>query len=110
RWCSRARAIDEAALGADHPDLAYDLTCLGEARLGLGDPRAAVELPEPARALRERDATPAERAPTPFAPARALWAGGDRGRARSLAEEAAPHADPAARREAIRGWLREHPR
>lgn len=107
--CTRARSIDEPKLGADHPDLAYDLACIGEAKLGLGDPRGATELLERAVFL-DRQAPADDRSRARFALARALWAsGGDRARAHALAETALPDAKPAARREAVAQWLRDHP-
>lgn len=49
-----ALSIDEAALGVDHPDRAYDLTCVGEAELGRGQSEKARELLERALALRTK--------------------------------------------------------
>jgi tetratricopeptide (TPR) repeat protein len=50
----RALAIHEKALGADHVELAYDLTSLGECRLDQGRVDDAIPLLERALALRER--------------------------------------------------------
>ncbi|MBS1122410.1 MAG: serine/threonine kinase family protein [Deltaproteobacteria bacterium] len=90
RMYERGLAIDEQQLGPAHPDLAIDLTGVGIARHRLGDARAALEALE--RALTLAEAPNAERVVrgrAELAAADALWdAGGDRHRARKLAEAA----------------------
>jgi tetratricopeptide (TPR) repeat protein len=85
-----ALAIDEKALGRDHPAVAIDLTLVGQAQLGLGRAGAAVASLERALAIRKgRVVPPREDGETRFALARALWVtGGDRARALALAAEA----------------------
>ena len=87
------RAIDiwESALGKDHPTLAHPLVGLATIALSRNDATTALPLAERAQALRSREGTQPEAiAETEFLLARALWdAGGDRRRARELAERAA---------------------
>ncbi|HTJ44089.1 MAG TPA: tetratricopeptide repeat protein, partial [Kofleriaceae bacterium] len=106
----RGIALIEKALGPTHPDLANGLTGAGLARLALGDPRRAVASLERALAIRVADpGDPVDLARTQFGLARALVAaGGDRGRARDLAEHAraAFAASPTGQREAaaVEAW------
>lgn len=53
-YCREALAIDENALGPDHFELAYALTCIGKALLELDRPDEAVEPLRRAVALRTR--------------------------------------------------------
>ncbi len=86
--CTRALAIDTARLGADHPELAFELTCLGEAKLGTGDLAGARDLLERAWSLRTtHDVAGEDRATTAFALARTL--GRADARAVKLATDAA---------------------
>jgi serine/threonine protein kinase/tetratricopeptide (TPR) repeat protein len=89
--CTRALAIETRTGGADNPALAWSLTCQGEAHLGLRAAREAIPILERARRLRDASpGDPGELARTRLALARALWdGGGDRGRARELARQAA---------------------
>ena len=50
--CSRAREVDEASLGPEHPDLGFAMTCIGEALIGLDRPADARPLLERAVRLR----------------------------------------------------------
>ena len=105
----------EPQLGADHPFLGYPLTGIGIAYWKSG--RSGDALPPLERALRIREAgehDPATVAETRVALARALWdAGGNRARARRLAEGARDtydrlrsNARPAVE---VRAWLTTHP-
>src|SRR5262249_30944559 len=107
RQCERGVAIDEKVLGRDHPDLAFVLGCLGEARLGAGDARAAVEALERAASL-SAHADPADLRQLGFALARSLWASGARERARSVADQARAAAGTPAKRAAIDRWRATH--
>jgi eukaryotic-like serine/threonine-protein kinase len=87
----RALAILEAAVGRDHAFLIASLTQAGDASLSLGRPRAAAPLLERAVRLLDTIESPdrLQAGRTRFALARALIAaGGDRVRARRLAERA----------------------
>jgi tetratricopeptide (TPR) repeat protein len=88
----RALALLEPALGPRHPDLAEALGGIGRAALAAGAPRRALPPLERALAVRagsEAGGDVADAARTQFALARALdGSGGDRARARRLAEEA----------------------
>jgi len=85
----QALADWEAALGPDFRFLAYPLTGLGRALLALGHPRDARAPLERALRIREQgEPRPVERAETEFALAQALWAEGQRRRARDLAAAA----------------------
>jgi eukaryotic-like serine/threonine-protein kinase len=110
----KALAIDERVLGPDHPGVAYDLSGMGRAKLALGRPREALPLLERALAIREKAGVgTVETADAQFGLAQALWrTGGDRKRARKLAESAIAlyeeDADPLAKESAkdTRAWLR----
>jgi tetratricopeptide (TPR) repeat protein len=86
----RSLPMWEKAFGPDGTKVAYALTGMGRALIGLRDARGAIPPLERARKLRERSpGEPMLVATTDFALARALYeAGGDRVRARALAEEA----------------------
>jgi tetratricopeptide (TPR) repeat protein/tRNA A-37 threonylcarbamoyl transferase component Bud32 len=87
----RALRLDEKALGPDHVDIAYDLYGIGRAEIALGRFDRAVAPLQRAVSLREEHGTDAEElGDVRFALARALWeqGGGDRARARQLAEQA----------------------
>lgn len=53
-YCQQGLQNDEQFLPADHPDLAYPLSCLGEALMGAQQPRAALAPLARAHALRDR--------------------------------------------------------
>jgi len=53
-YCLRALANDEGFLPADHPGLAFPLSCLGEAYMGLGEYAEAIDVLNRAEALRDR--------------------------------------------------------
>lgn len=85
-FCERALVIDEANLGTDHPDVAYTLTCLGQAQLGLGKRQVALGVLERAEALRASTKGDSE---SKFALAQALRANGQEPeRAQKLAQDA----------------------
>jgi tetratricopeptide (TPR) repeat protein len=87
----RAREVAERAFGPDHFSAGDALSSLGEAQLALGRARQAVDSLERALAIREatEGTDPLLLAETRFTLARALaGSGGDRLRARALAEEA----------------------
>jgi len=109
---TRALALDEHALGPTHPDLSYSLTGIGLAELLLDHPDRAVAALERALAVRGEIGDRSEVGELRFGLARALVAsGGDRTRARALAEQAVADLSrdvdrPTAR--AIEAWLRQH--
>jgi tetratricopeptide (TPR) repeat protein len=85
----RAAAIWRTAMSPDNPLIAAAEHGVGDAELGAGHVREAIAAYTRAAAI--RDSKPvdlADRATTRFGLARALWAGGDRSRARQLASEA----------------------
>jgi tetratricopeptide (TPR) repeat protein len=86
----RAVPIEERGYGKDGANLAYPLTGLGESYLGDHQPGAAIAPLERALAIRRaRESDEVLLGDTSFALARALWdGGGDRRRARALAEQA----------------------
>jgi tetratricopeptide (TPR) repeat protein len=86
----RALALRRKALGPEHPKVVISLTLVGEATLRHHGARAALEPLEQAVALAAKvELPPVERSKALFALARALWeSGGDRQRARALAQEA----------------------
>jgi len=76
--CNEALAIDSGRLGQDDPELAYPLSCLGEALLGQGERQRAVEVLSRANTLREAaDVTPGALAWTRWLLGRALWEAGE---------------------------------
>jgi tetratricopeptide (TPR) repeat protein len=87
---TRALEVWEQALGREHPVLALALTGLGYVQLERGLHRDALPPLERALTIAERGPSqPDELASTRFSLARALWdGGGDRRRARVLAEQA----------------------
>jgi tetratricopeptide (TPR) repeat protein len=82
----RALELKEKAIGKDHPDVTYSLIGLGLAYLGAGQAAKAVPLFERALHLSLED--PKKQAEASFGLARALWATGDRTRAKELSREA----------------------
>jgi tetratricopeptide (TPR) repeat protein/predicted Ser/Thr protein kinase len=108
-----ALRVREKTLAPEHPQLAvsrHNLAALLRERGRAGD---ALALAEGAWAVRQRDGTaPQARAETAFLLARLLWhTGGDRARARALAERAAQAYGEAgeahaAERDAATSWLR----
>ncbi len=113
RYCQQALAIDEETLGAEHPDLAYSLTCLGEAMLASDEEHSALSPLKRAWTLRKDSHAPARvRAQTAFALARAYWL---HPKTRSEATPLARMADallaedgtPKDRRR-VEAWLRAH--
>ncbi len=120
-YYERALVIQREVLGEDHPQLALALTRSGLAWLELEQPEKAIPPLERALALRSaRALDPFDLAQTRFALARALWwapsdRGGDRPRARQLAESALEAYTEggeraASEREEVEAWLAEHPR
>jgi tetratricopeptide (TPR) repeat protein len=86
---ARALAIRERTLPADHPSIASTLGNLAQLEYEQGRHREAAAHFERALTIRaSRGAAPKDRAFESFGLARALWALGDRNRARQLAEEA----------------------
>ena len=88
--CRRAYGLEARASGDGSPELAYSLTCEGEALTAAGQPAAALDVLERALALREAAAVDAaELARTRLALAVALAARGlDRARVVRLATAA----------------------
>jgi tetratricopeptide (TPR) repeat protein len=110
----KARIIDERELGLEALNLSYPLTGIGVSYLLEGNPVSAIVPLERARKIRQsQEPTPAKRAETLFALARALWdANRDRARARSLADEARVGYSQGANKtqlDAVETWLRSHP-
>jgi serine/threonine protein kinase/tetratricopeptide (TPR) repeat protein len=108
-----ARTIWEHELGPDADVLAYAWTGVGISLLGEHDPSSALAPLERAFAIQSRkEVDPTDRADTLFALARALWeSGGERSRARRLAEEAnAAYAAATMKTEhaVVDAWLRDH--
>jgi tetratricopeptide (TPR) repeat protein len=112
----RSLAIQEKLYGANDPDLADSLSALGQIELAAGNPARAIAPLERARKLSAAPTSdPALRGAIDFDLARALvGAGGDRARARALAESARAQLakTPSARAEvaAIDRWLRRSAR
>ncbi|MCB9717450.1 MAG: serine/threonine protein kinase [Myxococcales bacterium] len=116
----RALGLQERATGPSHPDVGRPASGLGEALSALGAHREALELLERAVVLQSAPGTkPGLLASSRFALARALWdapaaEGGDRARARALAEQAreafAVETRPADQSLAkVDAWLAAHP-
>jgi tetratricopeptide (TPR) repeat protein len=86
----RAVAVLEKSAGSSHPNVAKHRSALGEALVAAGQAKRALAPLEQALATRLAPGiAPLELAETRFATARALWdAGGDKKRARTLAEAA----------------------
>jgi len=75
--CTKALDIDSARLQPDDAELAYPLSCLGEAYLGQGEHASAVETLRRANRLREAaDVTPGSLAWSRWLLGRALWESG----------------------------------
>jgi tetratricopeptide (TPR) repeat protein len=117
-----ARALFNAALAVskkefppDHPDVGDSLNGVGASYLGQGKPEPALAPLERALAIREKSgAEPPHIGETRFLLARALWdSGGDRARARALAQAArAAYGDKApwsGKVVAIESWIAQHP-
>jgi len=113
--CRRAFEVQQGALGPDNPVLAYPLTCLGTALIGIGRPDDAVAHLERSLALREAhpDEDPLELAYTRLSLAQALG-GGDRAIELALAAADAfgGASDPGSQRDLARAreWLDAHGR
>ena len=111
----RSLAIEEKALGPKHPQVSAPLLGLGEVELSRKAPARAVPLLERALAIRaSQPGDGVDLADVRFALARALFATGDRSRARALATEARDayaKVGPRARRELAEAsaWLNSHP-
>jgi tetratricopeptide (TPR) repeat protein len=111
----RALTIQGKILPADHPDVVYALAGIGRAYLGLKDPRRALPFLE--RALTARvSGDPIPLAETKFLLATALAdAGGDVGRAKTLAVEARSSLQISAKQPSdlrllaeVKAWLASH--
>ena len=59
RYCRDALEVDKGHLPADSPDLAFALSCIGEALLRSGNPQQALDVLERAHSLRDRIDFPA---------------------------------------------------
>jgi tetratricopeptide (TPR) repeat protein len=116
----RALVIKEKALGPGHPDVGLALVGLAKVAIAQHRPGDAVRLAQRALTLREEQGVVVDRiAEARFTLARALWdapadAGGDRARARALAEQArdALHElgeGSAADLAEAEAWLADHP-
>jgi len=76
-YCRDALDIDETYLAADHPDLGYALSCIGEALLGAGKPDQALAPLRRAHGVRDRlDIAVGSLAWTRWLYGRALWESG----------------------------------
>jgi tetratricopeptide (TPR) repeat protein/tRNA A-37 threonylcarbamoyl transferase component Bud32 len=109
----RARIIWERELGLDSRNLAYALTGIGESYLADGDAANALVPLERAFKIRvAKESDVQRRGETAFALARALWdANRDRGRSRTLAEQARDdygRAALASKRSDVEAWLAKH--
>jgi eukaryotic-like serine/threonine-protein kinase len=100
--------------GKDNPRLPTAQMQLAEIELELGHPAIAGPAAERGLGLSEAqgaDADPGELSRLRFALARALWdTGGDRSRARKLAEQAETGQTDPVRKAPITAWLADHPR
>lgn len=107
----RALAIRRAALAADHPDISEGYRELAQGQLALGQATAAVASLTQALALLSARATPvSELEAVRLELARALWLGGQRGRALEVARQAQAalaEQDGPVRAE-IDAWLAQH--
>ncbi|MGE0621707.1 MAG: tetratricopeptide repeat protein [Pseudomonadales bacterium] len=75
--CTEALNMDSARLEPDDPELAYPLSCLGEAYLGRAEYQPAIETLSRANALREAaEVTPGALAWSRWLLGRALWESG----------------------------------
>jgi tetratricopeptide (TPR) repeat protein/predicted Ser/Thr protein kinase len=100
----RARALAEAQLGPDHPDVGRALARLGD--LALADGHADAAATSLARAVRLLADDAGERGAARFALARARWARGEHDEARTLAAAAIDELGDDA--DAARDWLAAH--
>ncbi len=86
-----ALALTEKELGPEHSDLSFYLSGIGHSYLDLHKPKHALPYLERSLKLRDPEGDPESTAAVQFALARALWgSGGDKVRARELAERAKP--------------------
>ena len=100
-----ALKLVEKQLGPEHSDLSFYLSGMGHALLDQKQPKEALPYLERSLKLRNADGDPVATAEVQFAIARALWgSGGDRQRARSLAEQARPNVKPADQ-PTVAAWL-----
>jgi serine/threonine protein kinase/tetratricopeptide (TPR) repeat protein len=109
----RARTIWERELGPESLPLAYALTDIGLTYLAEGDSLRALAPLEKAHEIREsKEPEHSRRAETTFALARALWESArDRGRARSLVDQAVAEYSKASSKEKVlevQSWLKNH--
>jgi tetratricopeptide (TPR) repeat protein len=81
----RALGMHEKALGPKHPDVADDLTGIGDTELALGRPRDAIAPFERALEIRNGRGAPQDTAEAQLSLARALWrVTGEEARTREL--------------------------
>jgi serine/threonine protein kinase/tetratricopeptide (TPR) repeat protein len=109
----QARVIWEREVGQDSRSVAYPLTGIGISYLAESNPgNALVPLERAFRIRKAQETDPTKRAETAFALARALWESNrDRGRARSLADEARAdylRANSTAKVGELETWLQRH--
>ena len=109
----QALAIAQKRLGKEHPVVFHALVGIGTCELELGHAAAALTTLEPALLMAEQKSMSADdRGEARFVLARALWdGGGDRGRARALAEHAAGDAQAAhdqTQAATVAAWLASH--
>ena len=109
--CQRVLEFDESSLGSQHPDLGWSLICIADAQLGRENWDGAMEtLSRADELLAAGNANSHLRAEAHFLRARALWAIGEKDKARRLASksrEGLTNADPSFsyRRKQIDEWL-----
>ena len=85
----RCNAIDEAALGHDHPNVAQNLTAIASIHINLDEPAQARLLLEEALTIFAKfDLDPVPVSFTEFELAKLLWDEGERERARALVSSA----------------------
>jgi len=113
RRCEEALRRDEAWYGRDNPQLAYSLSCVGEAATGLGRIDDAIAALERAYRLRDRpDIDPGRRAWSGWLLGKALWHAGDLEQAKAYIAAArvgiAALEDARAELEEIDAWLTGH--
>jgi tetratricopeptide (TPR) repeat protein len=100
-----ALKLVEKELGSENSRLSSYLSGMGHAMLDLKQPAQAVPYLQRALGLRGDDIDPASTAEVQFALARALWrGGGDKRRARELAEQARSKVKPADQ-PTVAAWL-----
>jgi tetratricopeptide (TPR) repeat protein len=102
-----ALATREKVYGPDHPEVAEALAAVGKVRVSRRQSAVAVKLLERALVILEHHpGQPGYLSETQLTLAQALWdSGGDRRRARALAQAARPNADTPAE---VDGWLATH--